>query len=191
MKNRIFSKEHIKNLKSNHADFSGEKNPFYGKKHKRGSLRKMKIAKLGKHSKLKNKTYEEIYGVEKAIRQRKKCSEAHIGKTTSEKTRKKQSKALRGEKSYLWKGGKSFEKYGKEFNNWLKKKIRKRDNYTCQYCGKRNCDLYVHHIDYNKTNNSEENLIALCGSCHTATNHNRRLWKDLIFSFISHKNPKI
>ena len=43
-----------------------------------------------------------------------------------------------------------------------------RDNYTCQYCGKKNCRLEVHHIKFksNGGTDDEENLITLCEDCH-------------------------
>lgn len=79
-----------------------------------------------------------------------------------------------------WRGGISFEKYGLDFNKELKNKIRKRDNFTCQECNftekMLNYILPVHHIDYNKKNNNENNLISLCRSCHTKTNFNRNNW---------------
>lgn len=86
-------------------------------------------------------------------------------------------KARSGENSVLWKGGVSFEPYGIEFDRPLKKKIRIRDNYTCQLCNKTvrklNERLAVHHIDYDKQNNDESNLISLCNSCHSKTNFYR------------------
>lgn len=79
-----------------------------------------------------------------------------------------------------WDGYVSFEPYGEEFNDSLREKIRKRDNYTCQECGKTQeklgRKLAVHHIDYDKTNNDEDNLISLCHSCHSKTNFNRDDW---------------
>jgi len=79
-----------------------------------------------------------------------------------------------------WQDGKSFEPYGIEFNRKLKEQIRKRDNYTCQECGftqkQLGYKLYVHHIDYNKQNNSSNNLISLCKQCHSQTNFNRTDW---------------
>lgn len=56
----------------------------------------------------------------------------------------------------------------------LKELIRKRDNYTCQECGKtqeqnlkeHDRKLDVHHIDGNDTNNIEENMITYCRKCH-------------------------
>ena len=34
--------------------------------------------------------------------------------------------------------------------------------------------LAIHHIDYNKKNNKEENLITLCRSCNVKVNFNRK-----------------
>jgi len=77
-----------------------------------------------------------------------------------------------------------FNPYGNEFTHELREYIRNRDNYTCQECGKhqkdnnKNKKLEVHHVDYDKNNNIEENLISLCKSCHTATLSNREYWID-------------
>jgi len=69
--------------------------------------------------------------------------------------------------------------YGLDFTTELKKKIRNRDTF-CQVCGKTEQEngrkLDVHHIDYNKKNCSEDNLMTLCHSCHVATNSNRKYW---------------
>lgn len=56
----------------------------------------------------------------------------------------------------------------------LKEKIRKRDDYICQECGKTQEQnlkeigriLSVHHIDGDDTNNIEENMISFCNVCH-------------------------
>lgn len=93
------------------------------------------------------------------------------------------SENLAGENCPWWKGGyQSCEGvlYPSVFNNYLKRKIRKRDNYTCQECGKQKVSrlLCVHHIDYDKMNNMEDNLISLCGSCHAKTNCNRNFWQQ-------------
>jgi 5-methylcytosine-specific restriction endonuclease McrA len=67
---------------------------------------------------------------------------------------------------------------GEYGDNWDKiaKEVRKRDNYTCQACGKEqsSCDrkLDVHHVvplrKFNdpKKANEFDNLIALCRYCH-------------------------
>lgn len=96
-----------------------------------------------------------------------------------------------GKKCVNWKGGKSLELYGLKFSKKLKEKIRKRDNYRCQECFRHQDELYkgtkngikpyklhIHHIDYNKENNVEENLISLCLMCHMQTNWNREDWTN-------------
>ncbi len=75
--------------------------------------------------------------------------------------------------------------YSPEFIN-IKDKIRKRDNYTCQICNiteKEHIEickyvLSVHHIDYDKENNQDNNLISICLSCHIKTNYNRNYWTN-------------
>ena len=81
----------------------------------------------------------------------------------------------RGSKSPGWQGGKSFEPYGPEFNEELKKSVRERDGNTCTICGKPGDR--VHHIDYDKKNSSPDNLITLCISCHGKTGSRRKYWE--------------
>ena len=107
-------------------------------------------------------------------------------KETRIKTLKKHYKIysypLKKEKSPFWQGGKSFEPYGIKFNKELKERIRKRDKYTCQECKytekQLGYKLSVHHIDYNKQNNEENNLISLCRNCHAQTNYKREDWTN-------------
>jgi len=74
--------------------------------------------------------------------------------------------------------------YPLNFNEKLKRKIRIRDNYTCQICGISQQDflklkrgqLTIHHINYDKFNCEKNNLITLCNSCHMKTNFNRDYW---------------
>ena len=86
-----------------------------------------------------------------------------------------------GKNSSKWLGGKSFEPYCLEFNNYLKERIRERDNYACQLCNitaiKVKRKLHIHHIDYDKKNNRPENLISLCGKCHAKTGVHRAAWE--------------
>lgn len=76
--------------------------------------------------------------------------------------------------------------YKWDFNNKLKIKIRKRDDFICRLCGlkesdliiKKGCGLAIHHIDYDKENTKENNLISLCNKCHGYTHYNRKKWKQ-------------
>jgi len=80
------------------------------------------------------------------------------------------------ENNGMWKGGKSFEPYTVEWNEELRVKIRERDNFICAICNNKGKD--VHHIDYDKSNCDENNLIILCKKCHSMTNHNRDKWQS-------------
>jgi hypothetical protein len=82
-----------------------------------------------------------------------------------------------------WQGGKSFEEYGIDFNDILKNKIRERDDHTCNLCLVKDAfsNFPVHHINYNKKDNNEKNLITMCPICHLKTNFHRDDW-ELWFS---------
>lgn len=95
------------------------------------------------------------------------------------------SKKMIGKDNPSWKGGKSFEPYSVDWTNTLKRAIRERDHYQCRICGElqNNEAFHVHHIDYNKQNCNPDNLITLCNSCHSKTNHNRDYWiKNIIIN---------
>jgi len=65
------------------------------------------------------------------------------------------------------------EKVDYKLYGWTKKlrqSIRNRDGWKCQMCGRLQKELkqvlVVHHMDENKKNNYENNLVALCRGCH-------------------------
>lgn len=135
----------------------GNKAPMYGKKHTNETRIIISNSRKGKSSYWKGKKFTEEY--------KQKIRENHAD--------------FKMEKHPQWQGGKSFEIYPKEFNKNLKKFIKIRDNYKCQdpNCNKNYKKLHIHHIDYDKKNNNQENLITLCNSCHAKTNHgNRSNW---------------
>ena len=93
------------------------------------------------------------------------------------------------DKNNNWRGGKSFEPYSIAFNKSLKDIIRKRDNFTCQVCSEmRKQTLCVHHIDYNKNNCKQDNLISLCRKCHGKTSANRMYWEWQLKIFMKLNN---
>ena len=98
----------------------------------------------------------------------------------------------RWEKNNFWQGWVSYEPYTWEWTQKLRRKVRERDNYTCQMClsntSKRQFE--VHHIDYDKTNSNENNLICLCKHCHTKTtnSHNRAYRKNYFYNIMNKKN---
>ncbi len=164
---------------------TGEKNPFYGKKHTEETKRKISKSNTGKghpHTK-EHKEYMSNLMKEKFSDKEKT---PFYGKEHTEEYKKKMSEALKGRNNPMygkcgdqagnWQGGKSFEPYSPDFNKQLKQQIYERDNYTCQ---NPNCDgnhkkLHVHHIDYDKKNNNPENLTTLCNSCHSKTNGKKK-----------------
>lgn len=92
--------------------------------------------------------------------------------------------ATYGKQRWNWQGGISKLPYSIEFNNRLKYKIRTRDNFICQCCGmteeehvkKYSQVLHVHHIDYNKKNCKETNLVTVCHLCNNIANGERDYW---------------
>ncbi len=79
-----------------------------------------------------------------------------------------------------WRGGVNRLPYSYKFNYKLKLKIRTRDNFECQglNCNKKERlrALDVHHIDYDKNNCDEKNLISVCNPCNSKANSNRDYW---------------
>lgn len=120
--------------------------------------RKISIGRAGIPNSFKGKTYKDIYG-----------------DRAEEIANKK-----RGENSGTWQGGKSFEVYPQEFNKKLKEKIRVRDGFKCVECGVPEKELFrfldIHHIDENKRNNSDHNLVSLCHSCHRKIHNTKQDW---------------
>jgi hypothetical protein len=162
------------------------------------------------------KTFEEIYGDEKAKKLKDKISVNLTGRKMSEKnkkilfdisknrivlqeTRDKLSKTrkelglAKGQKNPNWNGGLSFLPYSEDFNKSLKNEIRKRDDYTCQICLIKDVfsNFPIHHIDYNKMNNSKDNLITICNYCHGKTNKSRNVWKAWFSNIMKIKNLQL
>ncbi len=137
--------------------------------------------RLGKQGIYSKKTIEKMSNTKKQPGHIKRFNEIMSRPEIREKRRIGNIGKHKGEKNPNWQGGVSFEPYGQDFNIKLKEKIRKRDNYECQECHKKQEELKrkldVHHIDYNKKNNNHLNLISLCQKCHLKTNGNRKHWK--------------
>jgi len=75
-----------------------------------------------------------------------------------------------------WKGGISKEPYCEIFSDKdFKEYIKHRDGYKClnPCCSKNYKYLAIHHIDYNKRNCKQDNLITICLSCNSKANIDR------------------
>ena len=177
---------------------SGKNHPMYGKHPSEET--KQKISDSGKGRKISeeqkqqhsermkgknNPMYGKIdelspnFGKHTSEETRNKISLANKGKKHTEKARQKMSEVRRGknygivgDKHWNWNNGSSFLPYAPEFNKELKQQVLERDNYICQdpNCEHKTDIFHIHHIDYDKKNNSLENLTTLCISCHMKTN---------------------
>jgi len=104
------------------------------------------------------------------------------GKKHSEEYKKKLSEINKGnnqrEKNGMWQGGISFAPYSPEFNNTLRREIREKYNNKCFLTGKESKKraLAVHHINYNKQDCREINLVPLLDDIHQKTAFNRDYW---------------
>lgn len=56
----------------------------------------------------------------------------------------------------------------------LRRSIVARDEAKCQWCGTREGQLTVHHIDHDPWNHGHHNLLTLCRSCHAAVTNTDR-----------------
>lgn len=183
----------------------GVTSPRKGVKLSESTKQKLRESKLG--SKLSEETKSKIKeSVHKTYSNpviRKKCGHPQI---ISEKHKAAVKKfmltawknpefkeKLIGKNANNWQGGKSFEPYSAAFNNQLKNYIRIRDNNKCQNpdCFNKTQILNIHHIDYNKINCSEFNLILLCTSCNSRANFNRNSWETLYKEIIKSKYENI
>ena len=137
---------------------------------------------LGNKGKRAGKTWDEIFGPERAELFRVAKSEQFKNwanhpwrhpRTTEEKEFISRINKPRGEKHWNWNGGSSRNyAYCTEDSSWPKTRARiyKRDGWICQICGK-HCvgrEIQCHHISPHVLceYNGDDNLITLCSKCH-------------------------
>jgi 5-methylcytosine-specific restriction endonuclease McrA len=101
------------------------------------------------------------------------------GRSSSAETRQKQRLAklgFRGPQHWNWRGGSGSErnlvKKRDEYVQW-RKAVFERDNFTCQACGARGCELHADHIhpwaSHIEKRFDLENGRTLCVPCHWKT----------------------
>lgn len=96
------------------------------------------------------------------------------------------SSLMKGDGNPNWSGGLSRFPYPWDFRE-TSKKVIERDGFICQNPG---CDgtderLTTHHINYDKQDCSQENLICLCSSCNSKANFGRSEWQRFYESLMS------
>jgi len=173
-----------------------KKNPsFKGKKHTTESKEKNRLKHLGKtawNKGLTKDTDERVAGYGKTNSKTRKQLIADksdkikifgrgVNPFRAGKLNFWYGKDRSGELNPNWQGGISAEPYAPEWNEKLREKIRNKFDRICQLCTKSEPEnewgkLQVHHIDYNKKNCDEKNLIPLCVGCNFKVNYNRPKW---------------
>ena len=181
---------------------NGHKGYWFGKKQPKDLVEKRRLKMIGKPA--TSGCFKRGHKIKGFLgKHHTKCSIDKIsvsnkGKKRSEETRKKISISLKGhskpKNAYSfpkghkinWIDGSSFLPYIPEFNKEKKLKIRTRDDFICKLCGRTereeleelNRVLCIHHIDFNKKNCEENNLITLCLRCNVKVNRLREYWTD-------------
>jgi len=118
------------------------------------------------------------------------CSEGHHGairwngwqqgKRCSICSSIKQGIRISGHNHPQWEGGIARKPYCSDWTKEYKNYIKERDGDRClnPNCSNKFSDLHVHHIDYNKENCDQFNLITLCISCNSRANSHREWHKS-------------
>ncbi len=151
-----------------YPQFSGENHWNYGNKMPQESIEKMRAALKGKKQSAETiaKRVAGRNGYRHSLETRKKIRQTNIDTWAKPDIRDKTT----GANSPSWQGGKSFEPYPTRWTFALREAVRNRDGRQCRNCGKVEIDngkrLSVHHVDGNKRNLLEHNLISLCVACH-------------------------
>ena len=178
-----------KNNSKNRRSYKGENNPAFT----HGAFLKDYFCKdCGKEISIKSGFYGS--GLCRSCEAEERLSTPEnngmFGKHHTEKAKNKMSETKikegtsKGKNNSNWQGGIWNNPYPTEFNDKLKESIRDRDEHKCQNCGKIeqeqikeiNKKLHVHHIDYNKENIEQDNLITLCNKCNNSANYERDYW---------------
>ena len=165
----------------------GELNHMFGKKTSELTKEKLREKLSGKNNPFYNKHHTEI--TKEKLRNSNYCknlkgvNNPFYGKKHTQNTKKKISLA-NGGNGILYQNN----KYSEKFNEIIRNIIRARDNFKCQglHCFMDrdlhyyfyNRDIEVHHINYNKDNCKETNLITLCKQCNIKANKNKKFWEE-------------
>lgn len=183
----IYSVEYKEKISKNHANFSGKNNPRY----KNGYTLKKYYCKNKNCNKQITWASKTGYCMS--------CSKKHMTKKTKLKmSLSAKNRLINPENHNNYIDGRSFLPYSIEFTKFKKEQIKQRDNYQCQNCSMTEEEhivvigygLTIHHIDYDKMNCDDKDLITLCLSCNIRANYNRRYWQEYYERKIEEKYNK-
>ena len=177
------------------SSHKGSLNVMYGKTHTPEARVKISEAHKGRKrsTEFREFTRRRRIGQKHSQETKEKIRAAHKGKKRTPEHCKHISESKIGKnagaKSHRWRGGVSNLPYPFEFNSSLKNRIKRRDGFVCKMIGcgmsetgskfNYGMPLTVHHIDYDKNNCADDNLITLCTGCNSRVNFNRDCWQDL------------
>ena len=169
----------------------GKNSPHFGKNHSKETRVKISKANKGKN--------HPLFGKHLSKETKIKISIANKGRKISKEHRLKISKTLKGrysgKKNPRYINGQGNAPYPLSFSDNLKLKIRIRDSFICQCCDlkeqnhfrdNKQINLTIHHINYDKQNCQETNLITLCNNCNSKANSNRDYWFAYYTYIIKH-----
>jgi len=165
------SEEARQKMVDNHADFSGENHPRYGKEVSQEQRDKASASMTGKMVGEKHP----MFGKHHTKKARKAMSEGHKGKYVSLKTRKRMSKSRTGENNGRWRGGYELRR---------ERSTRKRRHLGYEPLNEWSEGLVGHHID-------KEHVIFIPEDMHSKYRHalkdkeSMKVINDLAFAFYS------
>ncbi len=159
--NSFYGQSHSEEFKTARANmYSGSKNPFYNCTHSKETKIKMSVNRVGKCKGIENP----IFGRKGRLDCAEKISATRVLRKVAE-----------GKNNPNYRHGRSINKRRDtttEYKNW-RKAVFERDNYTCQFCGKRGGDLEADHIKpvsfYPELRIDINNGRTLCPPCHKTT----------------------
>lgn len=158
----------LKIWKENNKDKVKEYSKRYHEKHRERLLENGREYYLKNRISIRKKTFTNKCSCGKAIHySAKRCRSCDMKGELNTMFGKRESDAP------AWKGGVSFGDYGFEFRRSKKLEIKKRDGFLCRVCKKRKA-YGVHHKDFNKKNNNDDNLISTCNPCHASLHAKER-----------------
>lgn len=170
---KFIQKKHTKGMfcsrKCHQIYQTGDKNPFYGKKHSDETKLKQSLVKMGKHNASKGIKRPNTTG------ENNPAKRPEVRAMISLKKRGVPLPALSGDKCHLWRGGVTSKnaqiRKSAEYKEW-RRKVFQRDNWKCVFCGKKG-DIHADHIKqfayYPELRLELSNGRTLCVTCHRQT----------------------
>jgi hypothetical protein len=75
-----------------------------------------------------------------------------------------------------------------EHPSWKQKAKERKilDNYTCTSCGKTDCELHAHHLEYSgqfRWSTDIDKLTSFCSNCHAIVHGKDEVWNRLLADF--------